>query len=72
MSRPVNTKQDSFGVVGGKARFYGDMGRGRVVSRSGAEVRREEGEGVRVREVSGKVVEEGRGRGWGGWRDVVV
>lgn len=61
----------------GKARAWGGMGRsgggmggaGRVVSRSGVEVR--DGGilpsgGVRAREVSGKVMEEGRGRG-GGW-----
>ena len=66
------------GNVGlGKARAWGGMGRsgagmgggGRVVSRSGVEVR--DGGilpsgGVRAREVSGKVMEEGRGRG-GGW-----
>ena len=66
------------GTVGlGKARAWGGMGRtgggmgggGRVVSRSGVEVR--EGGifpsgGVRAREVSGKVMEEGRGTG-GGW-----
>ncbi len=61
----------------GKARAWGGMGRrgggmggtGRVVSRSGVEVR--DGGilpsgGVRAREVSGKVMEEGRGMG-GGW-----
>ncbi|KAK3176520.1 hypothetical protein OEA41_007843 [Lepraria neglecta] len=66
------------GTVGlGKARAWGGMGRtgggmgggGRVVSRSGVEIR--EGGifpsgGVRAREVSGKVMEEGRGTG-GGW-----
>ena len=66
------------GTVGlGKARAWGGMGRngggmggaGRVVSRSGVEVR--DGGilpsgGVRAREVSGKAMEEGRGRG-GGW-----
>lgn len=66
------------GTVGlGKARAWGGMGRtgggmgggGRVVSRSGVEVR--EGGifpsgGVRAREVSGKVMEEGRGTG-GEW-----
>lgn len=59
----------------GKARAWGGMGRsgigggGRVVSRSGIEVR--QGGilpmgGVRAREVSGKVMEEGRGD-TGGW-----
>lgn len=59
------------GMVGiGKARAWGGMGgAGRVVSRSGVEVR--DGGilpsgGVRAREVSGKVMEEGRGIGnWG-------
>lgn len=61
----------------GKARAWGGMGSGagaiggggRVVSRSGVEVR--DGGilpsgGVRAREVSGKVMEEGRGetQGW--------
>ncbi|KAL9131606.1 MAG: hypothetical protein Q9217_000494 [Psora testacea] len=66
------------GMVGiGKARQWGTTGGGkgregggRVVSRSGVEIR--EGGilpngGVRAREVSGKVMEEGRGNG-GGWR----
>ena len=65
------------GVVGiGKARQWGATGYGRgggggrVVSRSGVEIR--DGGilpsgGVRAREVSGKVMEEGRGKG-GGWR----
>ena len=67
----------------GKARAWGGMGRsdagggmrggGRVVSRSGVEV----GErgifpngGVRAREVSGKVMEEGRGAS-GVWTNVI-
>ena len=61
----------------GKARAWGGMGRrdggmggaGRVVSRSGVEVRNEgilPSGGVRAREVSWKVMEEGRGAG-GGW-----
>ena len=68
----------------GKARGYGNLGAsrtngrgrgntgGRVVSRSGVEVGRFEGEGrvVRARDVSGKVVEEGRGMGRGGWEMV--
>jgi len=57
----------------GKARAWGGMGRsgagnmgggGRVVSRSGVEVRQGgilPSGGVRAREVSGKVMEEGRG-----------
>lgn len=54
------------GMVGiGKARAWGAMsGGGRVVSRSGVEVRQEAiypSGGVRAREVSGKVMEEGRG-----------
>ena len=62
------------GMVGiGKARAWGGMGRsgtgitgggGRVVSRSGVEVRQSgiiPSGGVRAREVSGKVMEEGRG-----------
>ena len=64
------------GIVGiGKARQWGTSGNGggsggRVVSRSGVEIR--DGGilpsgGVRAREVSGKVMEEGRGAG-GGWR----
>lgn len=65
------------GLVGiSKARKFGTQGRpnrdnggGRVVSRSGVEIR--EGGifpsgGVRAREVSGKVMEEGRGSGGGG------
>ena len=67
------------GTVGiGKAKAWGDMGRSgpagmgggsRVVSRSGVEVK--EGGiypsgGIRAREVSGKVMEEGR-TGTGGW-----
>lgn len=66
------------GTVGiGKAKAWGEMGRsgpagmgggGRVVSRSGVEVK-ERGifpsGGIRAREVSGKVMEEGRtGAGW--------
>ena len=64
------------GMVGiGKARQWGTSGNGgggggRVVSRSGVEIR-ESGilpsGGMRAREVSGKVMEEGRGAG-GGWR----
>lgn len=59
----------------GKARAWGGMGRsgmggaGRVVSRSGIEVRQSgilPVGGVRAREVSGKVMEEGRGDA-GGW-----
>lgn len=67
------------GTVGiGKAKAWGGMGRskpagmgggGRVVSRSGVEVK-ERGifpsGGIRAREVSGKVMEEGR-TGIGGW-----
>lgn len=67
------------GLVGiGKAKAWGGMGRsapagmsggGRVVSRSGVEVK-ERGiypsGGIRAREVSGKVMEEGR-TGTGGW-----
>lgn len=67
------------GMVGiGKAKAWGGMGRsgpagmgggGRVVSRSGVEVK-ERGifpsGGIRAREVSGKVMEEGR-TGTGGW-----
>ena len=67
------------GTVGiGKAKAWGGMGRsgpvgmgggGRVVSRSGVEVK-ERGiypsGGIRAREVSGKVMEEGR-TGTGGW-----
>lgn len=67
------------GIVGiGKAKAWGGMGRsgpagmgggGRVVSRSGVEVK-ERGilpsGGIRAREVSGKVMEEGR-TGTGGW-----
>lgn len=67
------------GMVGiGKAKAWGGMGRsgpagmggaGRVVSRSGVEVK-ERGifpsGGIRAREVSGKVMEEGR-NGTGGW-----
>lgn len=62
------------GIVGiGKARAWGGMGRsgagnvsggGRVVSRSGVEVRQNgilPSGGVRAREVSGKIMEEGRG-----------
>jgi len=54
------------GMVGiGKARAWGGMGGGgRVVSRSGVEVRQGgiyPSGGVRAREVSGKVMEEGRG-----------
>lgn len=68
------------GTVGiGKAKAWGGMGRsgpanlsggGRVVSRSGVEVK-ERGifpsGGIRAREVSGKVMEEGR-TGTGGWK----
>ena len=68
------------GMVGiGKARAWGGMGRsgagsnmggnGRVVSRSGVEVRQGgilPSGGIRAREVSGKVMEEGRG-GAGSW-----
>lgn len=67
------------GMVGiGKARAWGGMGRsggnamgggGRVVSRSGVQVRNDgilPSGGVRAREVSGKVMEEGRSR-TGGW-----
>ncbi|KAL9635075.1 MAG: hypothetical protein Q9164_003689, partial [Protoblastenia rupestris] len=70
------------GIVGiGKARQWGSTGRGnggggegggggRVVSRSGVEIRNGgilPNGGVRAREVSGKIMEEGRGSG-GGWR----
>ena len=73
----------SVGSLGiGKARGYGHLGAGspnmgtrgitgggRVVSRSGVEVGRCEGDGkgVRARDVSGKVAEEGRGMGRGTW-----
>ena len=60
------------GTLGiGKARQWGGMGGGgagggtRVISRSGVEVRQGgilPSGGVRAREVSGKVMEEGRGR----------
>ena len=65
----------------GKTRGYGNMGAGntnmggrgstggRVMSRSGVEVvpLEREGRGVRARDVSGKVAEEGRGVGRGMW-----
>lgn len=56
------------GIIGiGKARAWGGMnGGGRVVSRSGVEVRQGAiypSGGVRAREVSGKIMEEGRGAG---------
>lgn len=64
------------GELGGKARGgegygYGAEKGARVVSRSGVEFGRSQGmgrDGVRAREVSGKVVEEGKSgqeRGWG-------
>ena len=58
--------RDSFGSVGlgGKERFYGDLtglgnGSSRVVS-SGADIGSGDLGGMRAREVSGKVAEEGR------------
>ncbi|MCJ1408576.1 hypothetical protein MMC19_002651 [Ptychographa xylographoides] len=58
--RPRHGRGDSFGVVRDKSRYYGELhaGKGRVVS-SGAKV--EDRRGMRTREVSGKVAEEGRG-----------
>lgn len=72
-ARPDLVGRDSFGSVGlgGKERFYGDMtglgkGSSRVVS-SGADVMGGDRSGIRAREVSGKVAEEGRvDDGWVG------
>ena len=57
--QPQHGRGDSFGAVRDKTRYYGNLhaGKGRVVS-SGAKV--EERGGMRAREVSGKVAEEGR------------
>lgn len=57
--RPQQMRGDSLGVVGDKSRYYGELhaAKGRVVS-SGAKVN--DRSGMRAREVSGKVVEEGR------------
>ncbi|KAL9117109.1 MAG: hypothetical protein Q9187_006357 [Circinaria calcarea] len=76
--RPSVNQRDSFGTAGGKARFYGDLygsvgvqggqsqGQARVVS-SGhdAGMRGNLRGNLRGREVSGKMVEEGRGEGMG-------
>ncbi|MCJ1479711.1 hypothetical protein MMC13_008397 [Lambiella insularis] len=58
--RPQHIRGDSFGIVGDKSRYYGELHavKGRVVS-SGAKY--SDLLGIRAREVSGKVVEEGRG-----------
>lgn len=61
--RPHHRRNDSIGVVANKARFYGELHGGmskesRVVS-SGADVHSSRAN-MRAREVSGKVVEEGR------------
>lgn len=57
--QPQHGRGDSYGAVRDKTRYYGNLHacKGRVVS-SGAKV--EERGGLRGREVSGKVVEEGR------------
>ncbi|MCJ1390160.1 hypothetical protein MMC18_003018 [Xylographa bjoerkii] len=57
--RPRHGRGDSFGVVGDKSRYYGELhaGKGRVIS-SGSRV--DDRRGMRVRGVSGKVAEEGR------------
>ena len=57
--QPQHGRGDSFGAVRDKARYYGNLhaGKSRVVS-SGAKV--DERGGMRAREVSGKVAEEGR------------
>jgi len=57
--QPQHGRGNSYGAVGDKTRYYGNLhaGKGRVVS-SGAKV--EERGGMRAREVSGKVAEEGR------------
>ncbi|MCJ1481970.1 hypothetical protein MMC06_002131 [Schaereria dolodes] len=72
-SRPQSARLDSFGTAGSKARFYGELigtmpREGRVVS-SGADAggkdqSQQQGRGgMRARDVSGKIVEEGRGNG---------
>ena len=63
---------DLGGMGNGKVRSdlgYGGQRGGRVVSRSGVEVRPNEwmGSGMRAREVSGKMAEEGRGSEHEGW-----
>ena len=74
--RPELVGTESFGSVGlgGKERFYGELGTvgkgsSRVIS-SGADAVSGARGGIRAREVSGKVVEEGRAEGsWmGSWR----
>ncbi|MCJ1251378.1 hypothetical protein MMC30_008611 [Trapelia coarctata] len=57
--QPQHGRGDSYGGVRDKMRYYGNLhaGKGRVVS-SGAKV--DERSGMRAREVSGKVAEEGR------------
>lgn len=79
-ARPELVGNDSFGSVGlgGKERFYGDLtglgkGTSRVVS-SGADIASVDRGGMRAREVSGKVAEEGRADdGWAGsWRQTGV
>ena len=75
--RPSVNQRDSFGTTGGKARFYGDLygsvgvnggerqGQTRVVSSGHDAGMTGVGGILRGREVSGKVVEEGRGMGMG-------
>ena len=63
-------KARSWGNNGGGSRGSGNCGGGRVVSRSGVEISKGgilPNGGVRAREVSGKVMAEGRGSG-GSWR----
>lgn len=75
-ARPELVGRDSFGSVGlgGKERFYGDLtglgkGTSRVIS-SGVDITSTDRGGMRAREVSGKVAEEGRADDvWvGSWR----
>ena len=66
-SRPSSARQDSFGTVGGKARYYGEMYGGKVMEPRQSRIvssGRDAGlnnHGMRAREVSGKIMEEGRG-----------
>ena len=66
-SRPSSVRQDSFGTVGGKARYYGQLYGGKATEPRQSRVLssgRDTGmssHGMRAREVSGKVMEEGRG-----------
>ena len=65
-ARPSSVRQDSFGTVGGKSRYYGQLYGGKAMEPRQPRVLssgRDAGmssHGMRTREVSGKMAEEGR------------